>query len=413
MNAEGIEMHIDRADEIAVAGEAALAADPVSASGLMTMPADRTPARGASFGAGRARDAGYFGFVGQVVDVASVFPPRHALVVVPATVPIAHAVRIADEEGADSVFNTEVNDLAGGLVPQVAHAPLGSPAHLVLGPLQLFPPARMFRAAGLLFRQRSELFCTVPFEGTDAAPGDDQRLARVRGDGGQVNLAQVNGCLNGAGGITRLRYLNADVQFEAPVPHERARSGVVGKSKRQDQGRVASPHRQDHAPFLLVNGLGGPLDRVECFGAPGVLHALCGVLPAQGAGRLHVGEEGVDDLLHGLSIEGEPAFGRPFQLSLPRPRRMSDPGSLVGFHAHVPHAGRLHLRRFEAVEERWRETGQAIHANCFHTALFFLSAPKSEIGRVGSKTEAQRAFLVSAAFLSHVGNALGKNPSAL
>ena len=60
MDAVRILMHIDRADEVAVADKPATAARPISAVGLVLVPADRTPTRRASFGAGRARDAGCF-----------------------------------------------------------------------------------------------------------------------------------------------------------------------------------------------------------------------------------------------------------------------------------------------------------------------------------------------------------------
>ena len=106
-------MHIDRANEIAVAGKAAGVACPGSASGFVTMPTSGTPARCSSFGASEAQDAGLFRFVGQVVDVLAVLPQGHALVVVPAGVTVAHAVRVADEERADLVLDTEVDEPFG------------------------------------------------------------------------------------------------------------------------------------------------------------------------------------------------------------------------------------------------------------------------------------------------------------
>ena len=102
------------------------------------------------------------------------------------------------------------------------------------------------------------------------------------------------------------------MQLEAPVPHQHASSGIVGKRERQDEGRTALAHRQHHAPLFLVDGLGGPLDGIERFGAPGILHAHLGMLFAQRARRLYIRKKGVNDLLHGLSIEGEPAFGGLF-----------------------------------------------------------------------------------------------------
>src|SRR5215471_20194440 len=67
MNAKGILMHIDRPDQIAVASEAALAAHPVSASGLVCVLASGAPATRASFGPGEAQDAGVLAFVGEIV----------------------------------------------------------------------------------------------------------------------------------------------------------------------------------------------------------------------------------------------------------------------------------------------------------------------------------------------------------
>jgi hypothetical protein len=63
VNAKGILMHIDTADEIAVETSAALAARPSSAFGLVFVPTLRTPARCPSFGPAGARDAGLLRFV--------------------------------------------------------------------------------------------------------------------------------------------------------------------------------------------------------------------------------------------------------------------------------------------------------------------------------------------------------------
>ena len=82
-------MHIDRADEVAVAAKPAAAARSSSAFGLVLVPAARTPDAGPSFGAGEAQGAGLLGFMGEVVDVFAVFPHGHATVVVTAGVPCA------------------------------------------------------------------------------------------------------------------------------------------------------------------------------------------------------------------------------------------------------------------------------------------------------------------------------------
>jgi hypothetical protein len=73
------------------------------------------------------------------------------------------------------------------------------------------------------------------------------------------------------------------------------------------------------APLLPVDGLGGPLDGVEAFRAPGILHTHLGVFPSQRAGGLNVGEKSVNGLLHGLSIEGELPTCGLLQLALRGP----------------------------------------------------------------------------------------------
>ena len=192
MDAERIEMHIDRAHQVAVAHEAADPARPISPFGLVTMPTCRTPARGASFGAGEAHDVGLLGFVGEVIDIFAIFPRGHALVVMPASISVAHAVGIADEEATDVLLNTEVNDGPRGFMTHITHAPLRSAADFVLRPLQFLPAARVFLAAALLVGELSQLSVTLAFERADAAPGHDQGRARVGGHGGQVDFPQVD-----------------------------------------------------------------------------------------------------------------------------------------------------------------------------------------------------------------------------
>jgi hypothetical protein len=378
-------MHIDRADEVTVAPKAALTARPISAFGLMLVPTSGTPAGGSSFGAGRARDAGVLGFMGQVVNVFAVFPQGHALVVVPPAVLGAYAVRVADEERPYLVFYTKVDDLARSFVPEIAHAPLGPSARLVLRALQLLPAPGVFLAPALRLFELPELPVSLPFEAADAAPGHDQRLARTRGDGGEVDFPEINTRLSGARDRFRLGNFHADVQLEAPVPDERAGPGVVRKRDGQDKRQSPLPHRQEHTSFLLADGLGGPVDGVEALHVPGILHAHLRVFFAQCARGLDVGEEGVNHHLHRLAVQAVAPFGRPLQHIPPWPRRMGQPGIFVRLHAEVPHAGRFLLRRFEATEERGRKMGQVIHAHCFHMTRFFLSTPNAVISRSGSK----------------------------
>ena len=385
MGTECITMHIDRADEITMSREPAGAARPGSALGLVTMPADRTPARGASFGAGEAQDASLFCFVTEIVDVLAVFPAGHALIMMASGISIAHAVRVADEERTDLVLDAEVNDLPGRLMPQIADAPLGPAAHLVFGALQFLPAAGMLLAPALLSGKLAKLPAALPFEGADTAPGDDQGGARIRRHGGEVDFAQVYRRLLLTRNFFRLGHLDADVQFKAPVPDQRTRTAIGGKVEGQDEGGSSSAHRQNHLPLPLVDGLSGPLDRVKLLGAPGILHAHLWMLFAQRASGIDVGEEGMSNLLDDLGIECEGALRCLFQVRAPWPAGMGHTRILVHFHAHVPDPRRFHLRLFEAAEECRREMSEAIDANCFHRTLFFFFARKAGMCHVAGK----------------------------
>jgi hypothetical protein len=226
-------VHIDRPDEIAVTAKPAAAACPIPVLGFVCVPASGAPARGASFRAGRAQDAGLFGFVGEVVDIASIFPLRHTPIVMSARVPAAHSMRIANEEHSHLVPDTKVDHGPGGFVPEIAHAPLRPATHLVFRPLQLLPAPRVLLAMALLLSELPKMPAALPLEGADATPGHDQRLARVRGDSGQVDFSQVNGGLSRARGRSRLREFDADVKLEAPVPDQGYARAIPGYFRRK------------------------------------------------------------------------------------------------------------------------------------------------------------------------------------
>ena len=377
-------MHIDRADEIAVARKAAGAARPSSSLGLVGVPASGTPTACASFGAGRARDAGLLGFVREVANVTAVFPERHALVMMASFILPSDAVRVADEEASDLVLDAKINHLAGGLMPQVAHAPLSPPAHFVLGPLQLLKVSGALLAARLLFGDLSELPTSLPLQRADAAPGHDQRFAGVRGHGSQVDFPEIDRCLHRAGSPFRLGNLDADVQLEAPVPDQCAGPGVFRQIERQDEGRATLAHRQEKAPFLFADGLGGPVDGVEPFLAPRILHVHFRVFFAKFAGGCNSGNKHSYDRLDRLAMQHKAASYQLTEGVFVRPFEVVESRLLVGLHTCVPHTGRFHLCRFEPLEERRRQVGQSIHTNYFHILLFFLSARKAGICRVAA-----------------------------
>jgi hypothetical protein len=143
------------------------------------------------------------------------------------------------------------------------------------------------------------------------------------------------------------------VQFKPSVPDQRARAASGGEVEGQDDGPASFAHRQDHPSLFLTDRLGGPVNGIEAFGTLGVLGPHFGVCSAQFAGGLNVGEEGAEDGLHRLTMQGEPPFGSLMQILLVGPLGMGHSGLFVRLHAQVPHGCCLHLRRFEAAEEGW------------------------------------------------------------
>jgi hypothetical protein len=123
-----------------------------------------------------------FCFVGEIVDIFPVFPQGHTLVVMPALIVVAHAMRVADVECTDLVLNTEVDHLPGRFMAHISDTPFSAAALLVLGSLQPLPSTRILLASSLFLGDFAKLLIALPFEGTDTAPGDDQGCARIRGD---------------------------------------------------------------------------------------------------------------------------------------------------------------------------------------------------------------------------------------
>jgi hypothetical protein len=197
-------MHIDTPYKVTMSYKATGSTEPISAFGFRFVTASGTLARCSSFGAREARDAGLFGFVGQVVDIFAIFPQGHALIVVSATVTIAHSLGIADEERPDLIRHAKVNHLTGRFVTQITDTSFTTRTHLVPGMVQFLPTAGILLATALLPGKVSQLPATLSLEGTDPTSRDDHAFPRVGGDCRQMNFSQVNRCLDRPRSLLRL-----------------------------------------------------------------------------------------------------------------------------------------------------------------------------------------------------------------
>ena len=144
-------MHIHTAYDVAMPHEPTVLTFPHSASGFVFMPAYRTLAGCSSFRASEALDAGLLALVREILDIASVLPLAHALVVMASFVLLPHPMRVADEEGADLLTLAKRDHLTRGFMAQVTHAPLDTACHLILGPLEFLPPFGILLATCLFF----------------------------------------------------------------------------------------------------------------------------------------------------------------------------------------------------------------------------------------------------------------------
>ncbi len=374
MRAKCLTMHIDRADEITVAREPAGAARPSSLLRLVTMLTAWTVAACSSFAASEARDAGLLRFMRQVVDILAVFPLSHALVVVSAPAFAADAMRVSDEEGSHLVLDAKVDYPPRGFMAQITDTAFAPAADLVPGALQLLPAPGVLPAPTLLFGKLAQLLRSPSLEGADTAPGHDHGCASSRGHGSQMDFAQVNRRLGSARGSLRRWDFDVDMQLKAVVPNQGTGWARFRQRNGQDDGLPPFAHRQDDSPRLDAYGLGGPVNRVEAFGAPGILHPHPGMLFAQFAGGFDSPKKDAEDGLHRLAMQGKTVLGRLLHLALFRPSPMVKTCLLVQFHTHIPDLGRFLLRLLEASEERRREMPQLIDASCFHVRLFLFTA---------------------------------------
>ncbi len=256
-------MHIDRTHHIAVSAEPALFTVPLTIAWFMLMPTCRTPATGSSFGAGEAHDAGRFGFVGQIVDIFAVLPQGHTLIVAASTVLVANTMRIANKEGAYLLLHAEVKHLPGGFVAQVTYPALTATTRLVFRSLQCAPAFGPGFAPFLLASNLAHALEALAFEGANAPSRDHQRLARIGGDGGKMNLTEIHGGMDIAGCLFSLWCFDAHMQLKAMVPHQRTRPAVLWQVHRQDEGGAPASHRQDDASLLTAHRLCRPNASME------------------------------------------------------------------------------------------------------------------------------------------------------
>jgi len=292
---------------------------------------------------------------------------------------MAYSMGIPNEKRPDLIFDTEVDHVPGRFMPLVTNTPLGTLAHFVLGLLQSLPSTRILLASGLLFSKLSKLLGALMFEGTDPTSGYNERLGGRGSNGRQVDFAKIDGGLNVPWGRVRLWDFDADMQLKATIPDQCSSPAVGRQLNGKDQRWATFAHRKHNPSFFLAHRLSGPVDGIEVFGTPGILHAHLWMRFAKFTSRGNGGEKSVNDHLHGLAMQSKVAFGGLLQLIAPRPLALQVAGRFVCFHANIPHLRGFHLCLFEVTEEPWSKVIELIDANGPHRLLFFFFARKMAI----------------------------------
>jgi hypothetical protein len=322
-------MHIDRANQITVALETAGAAGPISILGLMFMLTARTLTRCSSFGAREARDVSLFGFVGEIVNVFAIFPQGHALIVVPAMVSIADTMRVANKESSNLVFYTKVDHLAGRFMTLIADTSFRTLADFVLGTLQLLPATGVLLAAGLLLAELSNLLVTLPLEGANTTPCDNEGLLGIGGDSGEVDFTEVYGSLFLTRSLVSTWNLDAHMQFKASIPDQGTGTTIFRKFDGQDNGFAPFAHWQEHPSLFFAHSLSGPFDRIKASGSPGILHPHLRMRLAKLSCGFDIGKKGMDNHLNRLAMQSKAAFGGLLQFIASRPLSVFKSGGFM------------------------------------------------------------------------------------
>ena len=298
-------MHVRAADQVSMAGEAALLALPHAAFRLVAVAALRTPAGRPTFVAGEARNTRPLGLVSEIGDVFTDLPLGDPLVMMASAFLGADAAGIANEKRSDMIGGAKIDDFSRRLVTLVLDAPLGEQAAFLPGVLELSPAARSLYASRSLGGDFAHLLVQQMLVGADAATGNDEGFAIVGDDRSEMNFAEV-----GAGAVIAWRRLGLDdvvahdVKLVAFIPDELYAARFEIQLNLEGQGFAAAAHWQDEASGsgVVGDGLFRPIQREEGLFAIGIsepaLRARLGT-PALRC-RLDIAEKLVADHLDGL-----------------------------------------------------------------------------------------------------------------
>lgn len=241
-------MHGDGPNQISMSLETARFAGPLPIARLVLLSTRRTPAADSSLGAGEARQVSPFPFVRQILKIFAIFPQSQTLVLVPPVVVIAYPVRIANTKRSNLFLHTQAHDFSCRCVTHIPNALRSTTTWLVLGIRQFIPTFRVFGAMALLFCPFAALLMTWSFDGTNTAPGNNQRFPGLCRHCRKMDFSQVSRRMSSAGSLFSLRGFSPRLPFKAVLPHKegykpRLSPGIPGAGPMKDARPIGKTAR--------------------------------------------------------------------------------------------------------------------------------------------------------------------------
>src|SRR5947209_7600246 len=140
-----------------------------------------------------------------------------------------------------------------------------------------------------------------------------------------------------------LLHLHTHMQLKAIIPNKATCTALCGKVDGQDNGFATFAHWQNDSSFFFAYRLSRPLNGIETFLAPGVLHFHLGVSLTKFTGGFDVGKKSMNDHLHRLTMQGKPTLRSLLQLIAIRPLLVYFASLFMHLHTDVPHLCCFHL----------------------------------------------------------------------
>ena len=182
---------------VPVGREATLGTPEGSSFRFMHMPAFRAGATGTSFPNEARCDTRLFGLVSEVLLDPAGFHLGNLLARFPAEPLLLFGVlfdtsRVADHQFADTIVDTPVDRLSGGLVKKVSDLSISLAFDAPLGTDKFLPAAASLGATGKSTAEPAKGLVALPLDGTDLSAGNHQAGTVFSNYGNRMDLADVD-----------------------------------------------------------------------------------------------------------------------------------------------------------------------------------------------------------------------------